>query len=150
MPEQSTLRLRRAWVWPVLMATVVIVFVAAAAAAAIETDTVTSYWRGLWWSISLITTVGFIGEPPRTDAGAALSVVLMLVGFLLLAMVSASLAALFVREEERPRDTREAANETSILAVLERLESRLAVIEGQLESTAGDRSDAADGEEPEP
>jgi len=150
MPEQSTLRLRRAWVWPVLIATVVIVFVAAAAAAAIETDTVTSYWRGLWWSISLITTVGFIGEPPRTDAGAALSVVLMLVGFLLLAMVSASLAALFVREEERPRDTREAANETSILAVLERLESRLAVIEGQLESTAGDRSDAADGEEPEP
>ena len=133
-----------------LMATVVIVFVAAAAAAAIETDTVTSYWRGLWWSISLITTVGFIGEPPRTDAGAALSVVLMLVGFLLLAMVSASLAALFVREEERPRDTREAANETSILAVLERLESRLADIEGQLGSTAGDRSDAADGQEREP
>jgi len=106
MPGRSRLRANRSLVWPALTGTLVIVVVAAGAAAAIETDTVSSYWRGLWWSISLITTVGFIGQPPRTDAGAALSVVLMVVGFLLLATVSASLAAFFVREEERPRDAR--------------------------------------------
>ena len=90
--------------WPALTGTLVIVLVAAGAAAAIETDTVRSYLHGLWWSISLVTTTGFIGAPPRTDAGAALSVFfLMVVGYIMLALVSASFAAVFVRDEERPR-----------------------------------------------
>ncbi len=110
-----------------------IIVVSAGAAAAIETDTVTSYWRGLWWAISLITTVGFIGAPPSTDEGAALSVVLMVVGFLLLAMVSASLAALFVHDEERPHEAREESTEAAILAALQSLEARLASIERRLD-----------------
>jgi hypothetical protein len=92
-----------------VLGTVVSIFVAAGAAAAIETDTVNSYARGLWWSISLITTTGFIGQPPRTEAGAGLSVILMVLGFVLLAMVSAALAALFVRDDEGPRGGREDA-----------------------------------------
>lgn len=132
MPGRSRLRANRSLVWPALTGTLVIVVVAAGAAAAIETDTVSSYWRGLWWSISLITTVGFIGQPPRTDAGAALSVVLMVVGFLLLATVSASLAAFFVREEERPRDAREESAEDALLTSRKNLEARLASIEGRL------------------
>jgi hypothetical protein len=112
----------------------VVVLVAAAAAAAIETDTVSSYGRGLWWSISLITTVGFLGQPPRTPAGAVLSIVLMVLGFLLLAMVSASLAALFVSEEEEPRDMREQAIDSAILAALNRLEARLDTIDERLDA----------------
>ena len=46
-------RLGRALLWPAVTGALVIVLVAAGAAAAIETDTVTSYWHGLWWSISL-------------------------------------------------------------------------------------------------
>ena len=125
-------RLGRALLWPAVTGALVIVLVAAGAAAAIETDTVTSYWHGLWWSISLITTVGFIGQPPRTDAGAALSVVLMVVGFLLLALVSASLAALFVRQEEDPHDAREESASDAILDALGGLEARLAAIEARL------------------
>ena len=132
MTGRARFRITRAWLWPALLGSVVIAVVAAGAAAAIETDTVSSYWRGLWWAISLITTVGFIGDPPRTDAGAALSVVLMVVGFLLLAMVSASLAAVFVREEERPRDAREKSVEDAMLATLARLEARLEAIEDRL------------------
>ena len=79
-----------------------------------------------------MTTVGFIGEPPETLAGALLSVVLMVMGFLLLAMVSASLAALFVREEEQPRETREDAAERAILEALARLDARLARLEARL------------------
>ncbi|MHB8300642.1 MAG: ion channel [Dermatophilaceae bacterium] len=116
-----------------------IILVAAGAATAIETDTVSSYSRGLWWSISLVTTTGFIGAPPRTDGGAALSVVLMVVGFLLLALVSASFAAVFVRDEERPRDLREQLAEDAMVASLRGLEARLASIENQLTGrTAGD------------
>lgn len=68
----------------------------AGAGAAFETETVGSYGRGLWWAVSLMTTVGFIGAPPRTTAGAVVSVILMLIGFLLLSLLSAALASLFV------------------------------------------------------
>jgi hypothetical protein len=53
----------------------------------------------------------------------------MVLGFLLLAMVSASLAALFVREEERPHDDAEVAAGAAILEALERIEHRLAALE---------------------
>ncbi len=125
-------RLSRSLMWPALAGTAVLVVVAAGAVAAFETDTVTSFWRGLWWSISLVTTVGFIGPPPTTDAGAALSVVLMVIGFVLLATVSAALASLFVRDDERPREVREESIEHALLAALRSVELRLAVIEGRL------------------
>ena len=128
----TRLRISRRWLVPALLTSVVVVLVAGAGAAAAESNIVPTYWRGLWWALSLITTVGFIGEPPETLAGALLSVVLMVMGFLLLAMVSASLAALFVREEEAPRETREDAAERAILEALARLDARLARLEDAL------------------
>ena len=132
----APLRISRRWLVPVLLTSVVVVLVAGAGAAATESNIVPTYWRGLWWALSLITTVGFIGEPPETLPGALLSVVLMVLGFLLLAMVSASLAALFVREEEAPRETREDAAERAILEALARLDARL----DRLEAALGERA----------
>ena len=123
---------RRSWVLPAVLVGVVSVACAAGAATALETDTVTSFWRGIWWSISLITTVGFIGSPPKSAAGAVLSVALMVLGFLLLAMVSAALASLFVEQEEKPRDERSEELAEAALETLERLEARLVAIEGVL------------------
>ncbi|MGE3844964.1 MAG: ion channel, partial [Vicinamibacterales bacterium] len=100
-------QVRRAWVLPFVLVSTLITLVAAGAAAAIETDTVESTWAGVWWAISLVTTVGFVGAPPTTFAGQALSILLMVLGFLLLAMVSAALASLFVRDAEAPRDAEE-------------------------------------------
>ncbi|RYP82692.1 hypothetical protein EKO23_21155 [Nocardioides guangzhouensis] len=121
-----------AWLVPALLTGGLVVVVSAAAAAAIETQTVGSFGKGLWWAISLVTTVGFVGEPPETVAGAVLSALLMVLGFLLLAMVSASLAALFVREEERPHDEREEDLARELLETLRRVEERLDVLERDL------------------
>jgi voltage-gated potassium channel len=121
-----------AWLVPVLLSSVLVLLVSAGAAAAIESKTVSSFGRGLWWATSLITTVGFVGEPPETRLGAALSAVLMVLGFLLLAMVSASLAALFVRDDERPRDEAEAKADQLMIETLERIEHRLAALEQRL------------------
>jgi hypothetical protein len=129
-------RAKRRWVWPAASGALIVTLLAGAAAAATETTTVGSYWRGLLWSISLVTTVGFVGPPPSTGAGASLSVVLMVIGFFLLALVSASLAALFVGEEEEPREARERANEDAILASLDRLEVRLTALEIRIEGLA--------------
>jgi voltage-gated potassium channel len=129
-------RVSRGWVGPVLIGSLGIVVVAAGAAAAFETDTVPSYWRGLFWAISLVTTVGFVGEPPRTDQGTILAVSLMVVGFVLLSMVSAYLAALFVREDTGPHEAAEESTERAILTTLQRLESRVASLERSLSERA--------------
>ncbi len=121
-----------AWLVPALLSSVLVVVVSAAAAAAIETHTVSGFGRGLWWATSLITTVGFIGEPPETTAGAVLSGLLMVLGFLLMAMVSASLAALFVRQEELPFQAEESSVDRQVLETLARLERRLEAIESRM------------------
>lgn len=40
----------------------VLVLVAGGGFAALESDTVANTWEGLWWALSLMTTVGFVGE----------------------------------------------------------------------------------------
>lgn len=122
------------WLVTVLLGMVLLVAVSAGAAAALETRTVSNYWHGVWWAISLVTTVGFIGETPETTAGAVLSASLMILGFLLLAMVSASLAALFVREEERPREEHEDSAEHAMIASLVAIEHRLQLLEEAIRS----------------
>lgn len=113
---------------PSLAAAAALVLAVAGAAAAVETDTVASYPRGLWWSLSLMTTVGFVGAPPSTTLGAILSVVLMVAGFFLLAMVSAALASLFVRDDERGFEDRETEATARLLEHVERLRSELAEV----------------------
>ena len=132
LPGRRGRTLASGWLVPLVIGSVLVVVVSAAAAAAFETRTVSSFWRGVWWAVSLITTVGFIGEPPETRPGEILSAVLMVVGFLLLAVVSASLAALFVREEERPWEERERASAEAVAVALELLEQRLGSIEEKM------------------
>ncbi len=126
----------RLWVRPALVAGSVALLVGAGAAAAFESDTVGSYGRGLLWAISLMTTVGFLGQPPRTTEGAALSVGLMLSGFLLLSLVSAALASLFVKQDEAPEQRREAVVEDEILRTLGSILERLEALESQIASRA--------------
>lgn len=108
------------------------IVVGAGAGAAIETETVGSYGRGLWWAVSLMTTVGFIGAPPRTTAGAVVSVILMLIGFLLLSLLSAALASLFVREDVAPVEERELVAEAEISQQLDDIATRLERLEATL------------------
>ena len=110
----------------------ILVLLAGAGFAALETDTVESYWEGLWWALSLTTTVGFAGGTPHTALGKALSSVIMVLGYVLLAMTTAALASLFVQEEEEPEELRERAFEEELLAEVRRLGSRLDEIEARL------------------
>lgn len=108
----------------------VLVVVAGGGFAALETnDNVTSYWDGVWWALSLITTVGFIGETPETTGGRILSAFLMVAGFGLLSMTTATIASLLVREDEQPESDREQAFEQVALARLDALAERLERIE---------------------
>jgi voltage-gated potassium channel len=124
------LEIRRALVLPALAASGALVVVAAGAVAAVETDTVSSFPRALWWAISLITTVGFIGDPPHSVAGELLSAALMIFGFFLLALISAGLASLFVQHDEHPVDVAERRDLDTLLAEVARLHARLDALQG--------------------
>jgi hypothetical protein len=125
LPARSTL--------PYLIpAIAVLVLLAGGGFAALETDTVESYWEGVWWALSLMTTVGFADGTPATVLGKALSGVVMVLGFILLALTSGALASLFVREQQEPDEVREHAFEGDVLAELRQLKARLELIETRL------------------
>ena len=115
-----------------LLAAPLFVLFAAAGFATLEKDTVSSYWEGLWWALSLMTTVGFVGEAPETTAGRILSSILMISGFSLLAVATAAIASLFVREEEAPEERREREFEEVALERFEEISARLQAIETRL------------------
>ena len=123
--------LSRRLLLPGVVVAVVALLLGAGAAAAFEADTVGSYWGGLWWAISLMTTVGFVGRPPTGTAGQIVSTVLMIGGFLLLSLISAALASLFVREDERPAEQIERDLDTQILTTLTSILERLEALENR-------------------
>jgi hypothetical protein len=125
-------RIRRSFVLPGVITALAALVVGAGGAAAFESDTVGSYWEGLWWALSLMTTVGFVEGPPETVGGALTSAVLMVAGFLLLSLISAALASLFVREDEEPAEQREEALEQQVLDRLAAIERRIEGMERRL------------------
>lgn len=149
---RSPLRLSRSWLRVLLPVAALLMFLSAGAFAALETDNARSYWDGLWWSLSLMTTVGFVGAAPVTGLGKIISAGLMVFGFIALAMTTAAVASLFVREDERPDDLLERAFDQRVLDELHDLGARLEAIEGALRCESGRRERSAGreaaGEEP--
>jgi voltage-gated potassium channel len=118
------------WVLP---AAALFVLLAGGGFAALETDTVSTYWEGVWWALALMTTVGFVGGSPVTPLGQALAALLMILGFLLLAITTAAVASLFVSKEEAPQEERDRAFEREALAELRALGARLEDLERRLD-----------------
>lgn len=107
----------------------VIVLIAGGGLAAIETETAGNYGDGVLWALSLMTTVGFVGGLPHTVGGKLIAAGLMLCGFGLLAMTTAAVSSLFVREDEAPDEEREQAFEVEVLRELRALRTRLDSLE---------------------
>ena len=68
-----------------------------------------NFGDGLWWAFTTITTVGYGDRYPTTTEGRVLAVCLMVLGISLLGVISATIAAWFVRlmqnEEQGKKST---------------------------------------------
>ena len=68
-----------------------------------------NFGDGLWWAFTTITTVGYGDRYPTTTEGRVLAVCLMVLGISLLGVISATIAAWFVRlmqnEEQSKKST---------------------------------------------
>ena len=64
---------------------------------AVEGSNIKNFEDGLWWAITTVTTVGYGDRFPTTTEGRFLAAVLMFMGISLVGVITASVAAWFVR-----------------------------------------------------
>ena len=65
-----------------------------------QNDSLTSFWDALWWAMSTTTTVGYGDIYPMTGEGRLISVLLMLTGIGVISIFTATIASLFMIEDE--------------------------------------------------
>ena len=93
-------------------------------------------FRGMWWAIQTVTTVGYGDVTPQKEIGRIVAAGVMLEGIALLAIVTAAVTSSFVERAQNARRAQEAAEEKSqgerldarfddLAARLERVESML-------------------------
>ena len=62
-----------------------------------DNSNIKTFGDGLWWSITTVTTVGYGDRFPTTTEGRFLAVLLMITGISLVGVITASVAAWFVK-----------------------------------------------------
>jgi len=65
-----------------------------------QNQSLTSFWDALWWAISTTTTVGYGDIYPITGEGRVIAVLLMLTGIGVIGVFTATIASLFMIEDE--------------------------------------------------
>jgi len=64
---------------------------------AVEGSNILNFEDGLWWAVTTVTTVGYGDRYPTTTEGKFLAVALMFMGISLVGVITASVAAWFVK-----------------------------------------------------
>jgi len=87
----------------VLVLTAGVMLLAATGLYVVERDaneSLRSFWDALWWAISTTTTVGYGDIYPTTPEGRLIAVLLMLTGIGVIGVFTATIASLFMIEDE--------------------------------------------------
>ena len=63
----------------------------------VEGSNIKTFSDGLWWAVTTVTTVGYGDRYPTTNEGRLLAVLLMITGISLVGVITASVAAWFVK-----------------------------------------------------
>lgn len=112
----------RRGVAPILLMALIVVAIAGGSVTVAERDvteaSIQDLGDGLWWAATTVTTVGYGDTYPTTALGRGIGVALMICGIALFGVITASLAALFVEEQE-----------SAVIAELRRINDRLDRIE---------------------
>jgi len=74
---------------------------------AVEGSNIKTFSDGLWWAVTTVTTVGYGDRYPTTTEGRLLAVLLMITGISLVGVITASVAAWFVKLSQDDTGQRE-------------------------------------------
>ena len=86
---------------------------------------IANFGDAIWWSIVTCSTVGYGDHFPVTTGGRVIAVVLILVGISALSALTASIAALFVEQDDEIEEQQEAADTAELKTQLSRIEAQL-------------------------
>jgi voltage-gated potassium channel len=103
-----------------LLATVIVIILSGIMMAALD-PAISSPWDGIWWAWVTITTVGYGDIVPESHVGRALASIIILFGMGLFAMITASFAAFFIRQDEEKIISAEEAGLHHLTAIEQRL-----------------------------
>lgn len=134
----------RRGLWYSLGLCVVILLVGGVGFWAIEPG-IRSLQEGLWLAFTTAATVGYGDTVPRTQAGRAFAVVVVLLGLAVLSLVTASLAALFV---ERDVEVDERQIELDLMREIRALRQQVRALEHRLDGSLAAPQSVADAEKP--
>jgi voltage-gated potassium channel len=98
--------------------------VLAGAAQWAASDDVTTLWDGVWWAVVTASTVGYGDITPSSAEGRIIAILVMAVGVVFIAVLTAAIAARFVRTDESGTD--------DLRDAVARIEADLAEIKGLL------------------
>jgi voltage-gated potassium channel len=91
----------------------------------VDSDQVGSVGEGIWWALVTVTTVGYGDITPESPGGRVLAALVMGVGIGFYAVLTATIAATFVGQEERAEDQELRGEMREISERLERIERML-------------------------
>ena len=120
----------------IVTGTAVIVVVSGVLMRVLDHREYANVWRGMWWALQTVTTVGYGDVTPQDKTGRLVAAFVMFEGIALIAIVTAAITSTFVQRAQRAHQTEEALDETQekeraearyddIVARLERLEAML-------------------------
>jgi voltage-gated potassium channel len=88
-------------------------------------------WRGLWFAIVTVTTVGYGDTFPTSPGGRLIASFLMIVGIGFLGLATASIAGHFVNQDAEDKHREATDKQDQILAELRRIVERLDRLEAR-------------------
>ena len=88
----------------VLLASIFVAYISAIqitiAERTVDGSNIKNFGDGLWWAITTVTTVGYGDRYPTTTEGRFIAIALMIMGISLMGVITASVAAWFVKMGE--------------------------------------------------
>jgi voltage-gated potassium channel len=88
-------------------------------------------WRGLWFAIVTVTTVGYGDTFPTSPVGRLIASFLMVTGIGFLGLATAAIAGHFVSQDAEDKHRESTDRQEEILAELRRLNERLDSLESR-------------------
>jgi voltage-gated potassium channel len=126
----------------IVTATAIVVVLGGVAMRLLDHSEYPNVWKGMWWSLQTVTTVGYGDVTPANRSGRFVGAIVMLEGIAFLTILVAAITSTFLARAERERATAEAAvderDQKHVDARFDDLDERLARIEATLARLSGD------------
>jgi voltage-gated potassium channel len=102
----------------IVSATIVIVVGSGILMRLLDQSEYPNVFKGMWWAIQTVTTVGYGDVTPKAVSGRVVAVFVMLEGVAFLAVATAAITSTFIARASRERGVVEAADGAQLEAVI--------------------------------